>query len=138
MAAMRISMCVKTRNSEYVGEWGDTLKGEVEETESSRGSGVTYEPITAGWELFRSVMDDIPCTSRTASLWITSYRSLPIVGSSRHCRLARSVECRWQTGRVDSDGAKLQDPERGVCIQPVREQYLRGQLRDSCSSSECQ
>ena len=80
------------------------------------------------------------CASRTAftlNYIISASIICRVVTGVRHCRPARGVERRWQTGRVDSDGAKLQDPERAICVQPVREQCLRGQLCDSYSSSEC-
>ena len=123
-----------------MGDWGETLKGEVEETESSRGSGVNMSQSRRDgnysallWMPYLHVSH-----SFTLDYIISVSINCPVVIVVRHCRLVRSVVCRWQTGRVDSDGAKLQDPERGICIQPVREQCLRGQLRDSCSSSECQ
>lgn len=99
-----------------------------------------YEPITAGWELFRSVMDDVPYLRVSHSFTLDYIISISIICQVvivvRHCRPARSVERRWQTGEVDNDGAKLQDPERGICVQLVREHCRRGQLCDSYSSSE--
>ena len=98
-----------------------------------------YEPITAGWELIPLCRGR--CTfshSFTLDYIIPFSIDCRVVIVVRHRRLARRVKCRWRTGRLASDGAKLQDPERGICIQPVREQCLRGQLRDSCSSSKCQ
>lgn len=69
------------------GEVGETLESEVAETESSRGSGVyvSQSRLDGNYSALSCMMDEVllhqTCTPRTASLWITSYRSLSFVGS---------------------------------------------------------